>query len=129
MPSKTTTTTTATTTTSTTETPSSSSAAAVRERVTAFLRRHDPVKVDRVDALLEKFRGNEAALMRKLAERYENDTRSVRSELSVGKMSTASATNGNAPSSAKRRARDAMDRHRERMAAMQQTPTTPGKRS
>jgi len=45
----------------------------VRTRVVSILRRHDPTKVDRIDTLMERFRGRERFLLDKIVTRYEGD--------------------------------------------------------
>lgn len=43
----------------------------VRSRVLALLEQHDPVKADRVDIIMDKFKGKEMLLLEKMTQRYE----------------------------------------------------------
>lgn len=96
--------------------------AEVQEKVISLLKRHDPTKVDKVDLLMDKFRGNEKSLLTKLVDRYEGDNRSCKSDLSLEKMSVDSETSKPQPlpTSVQRRSQIAMNRHRERMTTIRQ---------
>jgi kinesin family protein C2/C3 len=45
--------------------------AAVREKVLGLLEKHDKGKVDRIDIIMEKFKGKEMLLLEKMTQRYE----------------------------------------------------------
>mmetsp|Transcript_22817 Transcript_22817/g.43397 ORF Transcript_22817/g.43397 Transcript_22817/m.43397 type:complete len:1375 (+) Transcript_22817:150-4274(+) len=49
----------------------SSSVADIREQVLALLEKHDQGKVDRIDIIMDKFKGKEALLLEKMTQRYE----------------------------------------------------------
>jgi myosin heavy subunit len=60
----------------------------VRAKVLSLLEKHDPVKADRIDIIMEKFSGKEALLLEKMTQRYEGgsttqDSFQKRNELSV----------------------------------------------
>jgi hypothetical protein len=75
-----------------------------REKVLAMLKAHDPKKIDKIDAIMERFKGREGFLLVKMASRYESNN-----------GDTASSS-GSRPSSApKNRSKIAMARHMERM--------------
>ena len=68
----------------------------IREKVLELLKKHDQAKVNRVDILMEKFKGKEALLLDKMTQRYEGDSTS-------------------APTSVQQRNVMALERHQERM--------------
>ena len=63
--------------------------AKVREGVLALLEKHDKAKVDRIDTIMEKFKGKEALLLDKMKERYESSGAAAsmqrRSELALAR--------------------------------------------
>lgn len=80
----------------------SSSVADIRARVLDLLEKHDKGKVDRIDIIMEKFKGKESLLLEKMSQRYEGAA---------------------APSpsvSAAKRNEMAMKRHEERMRKMRE---------
>ena len=80
-----------------------------RERVLVMLKNHDPKKVDKIDAIMDRFKGREGFLLMKMASRYEgNDTTAI-SPTASG--SVASKSGG----AALKRSEMAMARHMERM--------------
>lgn len=84
-----------------------------REQVLAMLKEHDPNKVDKIDAIMERFKGREAFLLLKMKARYESDDSSQKS--SSSKKSTK-ATNA-----AQKRSEIALARHMERMRSKAST--------
>jgi hypothetical protein len=63
---------------STAATPSEASAAtngteSIRAHVLALLEKHDQSKVNRIDIIMEKFKGKEALLLEKMTQRYESE--------------------------------------------------------
>lgn len=62
----------------------------VRTKVLALLEKHDPSKVGKIDAIMEKFKGKEKFLLHKMTTRYEADSdskpdngRSTRTQLAM----------------------------------------------
>ena len=45
--------------------------AQIREKVLALLEKHDKGKVDRIDIIMDKFKGKEVLLLEKMTQRYE----------------------------------------------------------
>ncbi len=79
--------------------------AEARERVLVMLKEHDPKKVDKIDAIMDRFKGREGFLLVKMEARYEGG--------STGGSAGGSGANGNA--ARKKRSDLAMARHMERM--------------
>lgn len=79
--------------------------AEARERVLAMLKAHDPKKVDKIDAIMDRFKGREGFLLVKMEARYEGG--------STGGSAGGSGANGDA--ARKKRSDLAMARHMERM--------------
>lgn len=74
--------------------PTAEEVTGIRSKVLALLERYDTAKVDRIDIIMEKFKGKEALLLDKMTQRYE----------------------GSAPTqSIQQRNQVALERHRERM--------------
>ena len=69
----------------------------VRSKVLELLQKHDSGKVDRIDIIMEKFKGKESLLLAKMTQRYEGTQASP------------------APPSVQNRSQLAMQRHQERM--------------
>merc|ERR1711935_590708 len=46
--------------------------ATIREQVLALLKKHDQSKVNRIDIIMEKFKGKESLLLQKMTQRYES---------------------------------------------------------
>lgn len=64
----------------------STGATDVRSKVLTLLQKHDPVKADRIDIIMEKFAGKEDLLLEKMTQRYEGSAASSvsdRNKLSV----------------------------------------------
>ena len=51
--------------------PTTSEVADIRGKVLALLEKHDEGKVDRIDIIMEKFKGKEVLLLEKMTQRYE----------------------------------------------------------
>lgn len=75
-----------------------------REKVLAMLKAHDPKKIDKIDAIMERFKGREGFLLVKMASRYESNN-----------GDTASSSGSRPNSAPKNRSKIAMARHMERM--------------
>ena len=78
---------------------SQSEAADVRRMVLDLLEKHDSGKVDRIDIIMEKFKGKESLLLEKMTQRYEG----------------VSAAAASPAVSVQKRNEMAMERHQERM--------------
>lgn len=77
-----------------------------REKVLAMLKVHDPKKVDKIDAIMDRFKGREGFLLVKMEARYEK----------TDDGSGGGSGGGSRPNSAaKKRSDMAMARHMERM--------------
>ena len=76
-----------------------------RQKVLAMLKEHDPSKVDKIDAIMERFKGREAFLLVKMSARYEGDTSSQNSS---GQKSKSGGVG-------QKRSEMALARHMERM--------------
>ena len=63
----------------------------VRAQVLKMLQEHDPTKVDKLDNVMEKFKGREGELLEKMTARYENDGMSAAS-MSVASISRVGST-------------------------------------
>ena len=68
----------------------------IRSQVLELLEKYDKGKVNRIDIIMEKFKGKEALLLEKMTQRYEADSASV-------------------SNSAQQRSQIALERHQERM--------------
>jgi len=77
-----------------------------RQKVLEMLKAHDPKKVDKIDAIMDRFKGREGFLLVKMAARYE-------------KKSDAGST----ASASKKRSDMAMARHMERMRSKNKIKT------
>lgn len=75
---------------------------AIRGQVLALLQKHDQGKVNRIDIIMEKFKGKEHLLLQKMQQRYEG-------------------SGGNSPApSVQKRSELAMERHKERMRVIRE---------
>ena len=95
--------------------PSSTSpvpdAAEIRSKVLSMLENHDPNKVGKVDAIMERFKGRESFLLEKMAARYESDVGSVKSTRS----DRSSESRKSLSMTAQQRSEMALARHMERI--------------
>eukprot|EP00554_Chaetoceros_debilis_P002394 CAMPEP_0194083292 /NCGR_PEP_ID=MMETSP0149-20130528/8887_1 /TAXON_ID=122233 /ORGANISM="Chaetoceros debilis, Strain MM31A-1" /LENGTH=1367 /DNA_ID=CAMNT_0038765669 /DNA_START=178 /DNA_END=4281 /DNA_ORIENTATION=+ len=97
--------------------------AEAREKVLAMLKDHDPKKVDKIDAIMDRFKGREGFLLVKMTARYEgvspsNGTAPIRSTSNGG-------AGGSRPgSAAQKRSEMAMARHMERMRSKKKMATS-----
>mmetsp|Transcript_60552 Transcript_60552/g.179470 ORF Transcript_60552/g.179470 Transcript_60552/m.179470 type:complete len:1620 (-) Transcript_60552:166-5025(-) len=109
------------------------SIAETRAKVLELLGKHDPMKVDRIDTLMERFKGREQFLLDKISTRYEgggggdggkDDDKPPAGAASGGRAGRSSSGGGGggvggggpaAPMSAKKRSELALARHKERM--------------
>jgi hypothetical protein len=76
--------------------------ARIRQEVLNLLEKYDKAKLDRIDIIMEKFKGKEHLLLDKMKDRYENGG------------GTSSGKSG-AAASMQRRSEMALARHKERM--------------
>ena len=83
------------TATTTTSSPPPADPEEVREKVLALLEKYDKAKVDRIDIIMEKFKGKENLLLDKMTQRYEGS--------------------GGVSASLQLRSEQALARHKERM--------------
>jgi hypothetical protein len=83
------------TVTTTKSTPPPADPEEVREKVLALLEKYDTAKVDRIDIIMEKFKGKENLLLDKMTQRYEGS--------------------GGVSASLQLRSEQALARHKERM--------------
>jgi len=90
-----------------TSTVASEDIAEIRGKVLKLLEQHDTAKVNRIDIIMEKFKGKEALLLEKMTQRYE------------GGGTTSGSTEGD--SSAKTRSQLAAERHMERMRKLRES--------
>ena len=81
----------------------------IRSQVLSLLEKHDKSKVNRIDIIMEKFKGKEHLLLQKMTQRYEG---------------TGGATSP-APSVQKRNEL-AMERHKERMKKIREKQNAGG---
>lgn len=81
---------------SSTTTPDAVDPAEVRVQVLALLEKYDTAKVDRIDIIMEKFKGKESLLLEKMTQRYEGG-------------------GGGVSQSLQKRSEIALARHKERM--------------
>jgi hypothetical protein len=81
---------------------------AIRAKVLALLEQYDTAKVDRIDIIMDKFKGKEALLLEKMTQRYEQS-------------SPASPS-----SSIQQRNQVALERHRERMEKIREKKSNGG---
>jgi len=94
------------------------SVARIRYRVLKMLQEHDPAKVDKIDAVMEKFEGRETELLEKMIARYhegiKEESKSVPTTLET-RESTDSTTSSVDDGRPKSRQDKALERHMARM--------------
>merc|ERR1712238_290586 len=88
------------------EAKDASSAATLRARKAEMLQEYDHDKVDKLDVIMERFKGRESLLLDKMINRYENDGMSVTSSSSRRSRQSVSTN---------QRSELAMAKHMERM--------------
>ena len=110
----TTTDTTVTNTTNSGEKSSPNSVARIRFRVLKMLQKYDPTKVDKIDAIITKFKGREQELLEKMVARYEGgeETAAQNAGNEVTMEESPSSDDGSRP---KTRQEQALQRHMKRM--------------
>jgi hypothetical protein len=89
-----------------TSTVASEDISEIRAKVLALLEEHDKAKVNRIDIIMDKFKGKESLLLEKMTQRYEG-----------GGESTAGSS---AADDAKTRSQLAAERHMERMRKLRE---------
>jgi chromosome segregation ATPase len=88
-----------------TSTLASEDVSEIRGKVLELLEKYDKAKVNRIDIIMEKFKGKEALLLEKMTQRYEGGDESA---------------DGNAADDAKTRSQLAAERHMERMRKLRE---------
>jgi hypothetical protein len=78
----------------------------IRGKVLALLEKYDTAKVNRIDIIMDKFKGKESLLLEKMTQRYE---------------SSAGSTTSSAEDDAKTRSQVAAQRHMERMRKLRES--------
>ena len=98
----------------------SSSVARVRFRVLKILQEHDPTKADKIDAVMNKFKGREAELLDKMIARYENKNsdEETKDVAITSAESTTSSSNDSNDGRPKSRQDVALEKHLSRMNKM-----------
>jgi len=91
-----------------------------RKRVMAILQEHDPQKVNKIDAIMERFKGRESFLLMKMSDRYKINNIAV--QVKPQSRDDPSESSGRSKLSASKRSEMALARHLERMK--QQSPKT-----
>jgi len=86
----------------------------VREKVLQLLTKYDPNKVEKMDAIMDRFKGRERTLLEKMVSRYEDD-KEKNEEDTKRKMRNSS----NSGISAAERRSLALQRHKERMSKIE----------
>merc|ERR1711862_939290 len=76
----------------------------VRNEIMKLFQTHDPTKIDRLDAIMDKFQNKESLLLEKMIQRYNNTSNTTTSSTTTKKT----------------RSELALERHKERMAAQKQ---------
>lgn len=77
-----------------------------RQEVLTLLNKHDPSKINKIDEIMERFKGRESVLLQKMTDRYKQ------SDMSTKKLSSVSESNSD---DAKTRSQMALARHKRRM--------------
>lgn len=88
----------------------------IREQVLHLLEKHDQSKVDRIDIIMDKFKGKESLLLEKMTQRYEG----------TAAVNTSSSANASLGSSIQQRNAMALQRHQERMKKIHEKKTKNG---
>ena len=102
----------------TTTVPDSNSVARIRFRVLKMLQEHDPAKADKIDVVMNKFKGREAELLEKMIARFEtktNDNEEVSDIVTAAESTTSSNENDSNDGRPKSRQDMALERHMTRM--------------
>ncbi len=100
----------------TTPVSDSNSVARIRFRVLKMLQEHDPAKADKIDAVMNKFKGRETELLDKMVNRYESkkNDEEAKDEVITSTGSTTSSTDSN-DGRPKSRQEMSLERHMARM--------------
>lgn len=77
-----------------------------RQEVLTLLNKHDPSKVNKIDEIMDRFKGRESVLLQKMTDRYKQ------SDVSTKKLSSVSESNSD---DSKTRSQLALARHKRRM--------------
>ena len=76
----------------------------IREQVLTLLEKHDKAKVDRIDIIMDKFKGKESLLVEKMKQRYEG-----------GAAAPSTPAASPAATALQKRSEQALQRHKDRM--------------
>jgi DNA repair exonuclease SbcCD ATPase subunit len=96
--------------------PDSNSVARIRFRVLKMLQEHDPAKADKIDVVMNKFKGRETELLEKMIARYEAKVKDDDEEVTdVAESTTSSTENDSTDGRPKSRQDVALERHMARM--------------
>lgn len=100
----------------TTTVSDSNSVARIRFRVLKMLQEHDPAKADKIDVVMNKFKGRETELLDKMVDRYESkkNDEEAKDDVITSAASTTSSTDSNDGRS-KSRQEKSLERHMARM--------------
>lgn len=90
--------------------------AMIRDQVLQLLEKHDQSKVDRIDIIMDKFKGKESLLLEKMTQRYEG----------TAAPNTSASSNASLGSSIQQRNAMALQRHQERMKKIHEKKTKNG---
>uniref|UniRef100_A0A7S2GTT1 Kinesin motor domain-containing protein n=1 Tax=Helicotheca tamesis TaxID=374047 RepID=A0A7S2GTT1_9STRA len=88
----------------------------IRGKVLELLEKHDPKKVNKIDAIMERFEGREEVLMEKMVARYEGEGAAG----SADDSASVSSHNAPEPTSGKTRSEIALAKHQQRMLKKKQ---------
>jgi len=91
--------------------PSTVNPEEARVKVLEMLEGHDPKKIDKIDAIMERFKGRESFLLMKMAARYNNENNNTSARPVVRPVGSAKNFN----TAAQKRSEMALARHMERM--------------
>ena len=78
-----------------------------RQEVLTILKKHDPSKVNKIDEIMDRFKGRESVLLQKMTDRYRSSDVSTKKKLKSVSESNADE--------AKTRSQLALARHKQRM--------------
>ena len=96
--------------------PDSNSVARIRFRVLKMLQEHDPAKADKIDVVMNKFKGRETELLEKMIARYDAKVKDDDEEVTdVAESTTSSTENDSSDGRPKSRQDVALERHMARM--------------
>lgn len=96
--------------------PSTVDSEEARGKVLEMLEVHDPKKMDKIDAIMDRFKGRESFLLMKMAARYNSENAAAAAtQLKNASKGAAGGSVKNGNSAAQKRSEMALARHMERM--------------